>query len=127
VIRINLIKLGNDAVRYYLDDSAYLLLHEYLEWTRNGLHGDPETEAALGDLEASMGARLAVVLRGGRRIITRADLEALFADLGSDDFLAEIHVPRHPASPGNSAEHGQCHPPVCQYRLHPAPDPAAGI
>ncbi|HEV2703949.1 MAG TPA: hypothetical protein VGV09_20150 [Steroidobacteraceae bacterium] len=127
VIKINPIRLDSGAMRYYLDDAAHILLREYLEWTRNGLHDDPETEPALRELEGSIGARLAVVLNGARRRITRADLQAVFAGLGSDDFLTQTHVPRDSASTGDSAEHGQRHPAVCQYGVHPAPGAPAGL
>ena len=121
VIKINLIKLGPGAVRYYLDDASYDLLREYLDWTRKGLHGDPETDDTLRDLEGSIGERLALALHGARRRITRADLKAVFAELGSEDFLAQNHAAHNSASTADPAEHRQCHPAVRQYGVHPAP------
>ena len=90
VTKVNLIRLGSDCHRYILDDVAYVLLHRYLEWTCTGLCDEPEREEVLRDLEGSIGARLTVLLHAGRRIITRADVETVFAELGTDDFLGGL-------------------------------------
>jgi hypothetical protein len=87
VTKVNLIRLGSGHQRYHLDEVAYVLLSEYLEWTRTGLRDEPEREEALCDLEGLIGTKLAVLLHAGQRIITRADMEAVFADLGTDGFL----------------------------------------
>lgn len=86
--KVNLIDLGGDCGLYALDDVAYALLCRYLDWTRTGLEGDPETDAALRDLEQLIGAKLAVVLHTRRRVIRQTDLARVFAELGTREFAA---------------------------------------
>ncbi len=84
--KVNLIDLGSDSPRYPLDDAAYALLCRYLEWTRCELDDEPETDAALRDLESLIGEKLAVLLHARRRVITQADLATVFAELGTREF-----------------------------------------
>jgi hypothetical protein len=84
--KVNLIDLGSDSRLYALDDTAYALLRQYLEWTRFGLEDDPERDEALRDLERLIGEKLAGLLHARRRVIRDTDLATVFAELGTRDF-----------------------------------------
>ncbi len=68
---------------YRLQEDAYDALSRYLDEARSRLAGDPDQAEVVGDLERSIGAKLADRLGSGDRILTAGDVTAVLDEVGS--------------------------------------------
>lgn len=68
-----------------LHDDAYQLLNGYLERARARLTDDPDQAEVIGDLERSIGEKLAQRLSADKRVIDLADVGAVLQEIGVVD------------------------------------------
>lgn len=95
------IGLSGHAEQYRLDEDAYDRLARYLERAASRLHDDPDRAEVLGDLERSVGDKLAVLLATGDRLVTAADIDGILEEIGAvdtghDPVADEVGVPPPP-------------------------------
>lgn len=93
VIEISL--TGHDDP-YRLDEEAFELLRQYLERARSRLSGDPDHAEVIGDLERSIGDKLAALPRTRSSVVDVADVNAVLEEIGAVD----IESGEPPAVPG---------------------------
>lgn len=79
------ITLTGHTEQYRLDQDAYDRLARYLDEAASRLHDDPDRAEVLGDLERSVGDRLAALVGSGDRLITAADIDGVLEDVGAVD------------------------------------------
>ena len=79
------IALAGHSERYRLDQDAYDRLARYLDEAAARLQDDPDRAEVLGDLERSVGDRLAALVPSGDRLITAADMDGVLEDVGAVD------------------------------------------
>jgi phage shock protein C len=80
-----LVGLNGHTERFRLDASAYDRLRRYLDRAAVRLSADPDMGEVLGDIERSIGDRLAALLESGDRIMSAADLEGILDEIGAVD------------------------------------------
>ena len=80
-----MIGLTGHADQYRLDEDAYDRLERYLERAAVRLRDDPDQAEILGDLERSVGDKLAALLGSGDRLVTAADIDGVLEELGAVD------------------------------------------
>lgn len=80
-----LVGLNGHTERYRLDASAYDRLRRYLDRAAVRLNDDPDRDEVLGDLERSIGDRLAALPESGDRIVSAADVEGILDEIGAVD------------------------------------------
>lgn len=73
--KTTLIGLTGHANQYRLEEDAYDRLARYLERAAQRLRDDPDRAEVLGDLERSVGDRLAALVGSGDRLVTAADID----------------------------------------------------
>jgi phage shock protein PspC (stress-responsive transcriptional regulator) len=83
--RIIPIKLSGHDEPYQMEESAYQQLERYMNESRSRLSGDPDQEEVLGDLERSIGDKLAEFREGGKRELGMDEVEAVLAEMGAVD------------------------------------------
>lgn len=74
--------LDGQAKPFRLHEDAYDALGLYLDRARSRLVGDPDQAEVLGDLERSIGAKLADRLGAGDRILTAGDVASVLDEVG---------------------------------------------
>ena len=77
--------LAGHPGRYRLDEAAHDRLEQYLDRAATRLHDDPERAEVLGDLECSVGDKLAVLLGSGDRVLTGPDIAGVLEEIGAID------------------------------------------
>lgn len=79
------ISLTGLAEPFRLHEDAYELLRGYLDSARARLSDDPDEAEVIGDLERSIGEKLASRLSADKRVIDRADVGAVLQQIGAVD------------------------------------------
>ena len=79
------INLTGQAHGYRLHEDAYDRLAGYLDRAAAGLQGDPDRAEVLGDLERSVGDKLAALLGSGDRLVTASDIDGILEEIGAVD------------------------------------------
>ncbi len=79
------IGLGGRADRFRLDEEAYDRLERYLDRAASRLRDDPDRAEVLGDLERSVGDKLAALLGSDDRLVTAADIDGILEEIGTVD------------------------------------------
>lgn len=79
------IGLGGRPDRFRLDQDAYDRLERYLDRAASRLHDDPDRAEVLGDLERSLGDKLAAKLGTDDRLVTAADIDGVLEEIGAVD------------------------------------------
>jgi phage shock protein PspC (stress-responsive transcriptional regulator) len=87
----------NDGFR--LDEDAYDRLERYLNRAGVRLEHDPDRAEVLGDLEGSVGDRLAALVASGDRLITGREIEGILEEVGAVDAGEDANAGRTPAPP----------------------------
>ncbi len=77
------IGLTGHANRYQLTEDAYARLARYLERAAGRLRDDPDHAEVLGDLERSVGDKLAALLGSNDRVVTAADIDTVLEEIGA--------------------------------------------
>jgi phage shock protein PspC (stress-responsive transcriptional regulator) len=78
-----LIELNGHPEPYRLDANAYQRLERYLERAASRLRVDPDQAEILGDIERSVGDKLAALLASGDRLVTVADIDGVLEQVGA--------------------------------------------
>jgi phage shock protein PspC (stress-responsive transcriptional regulator) len=79
------ISLIGHAEPFRLHDDAYELLRGYLDSARARLSDDPDQAEVIGDLERSIGEKLAPRLGADKRVIDLDDVTAVLQEVGAVD------------------------------------------
>lgn len=87
------ISLAGHPEPYRLHDDAYEALAAYLEQARTGLAEDPDGDEVVGDLERSIGEKLAMRLVQDRRVIDLADVRSVLDAVGGIDTTPTVSAP----------------------------------
>ncbi len=95
------IRLRGHVGQFRLEENAYERLSRYLDRAATRLEDDPDRDEVLGDLERSVGDKLAALPGSDDRLITVTDidgvLEAIGAvDTGRDPVAGEASAPTGP-------------------------------
>ena len=80
-----MIGLTGHIEQYRLDQDAYDRLSRYLDRAASRLADDPDRADVVGDLERSIGDRLAASVGSSDRVVTAADIEGILDDIGAVD------------------------------------------
>ena len=83
--RTIVIDLSGHAGRYRLAEDAYDRLARYLDRAASRLQDDPDRAEVLGDLERSVGDKLAALLGSDDRLVTAADIDGVLEEIGAVD------------------------------------------
>lgn len=97
------IDLEGQASPFRVHDDAYDTLHRYLGGARARLANDPDAADVLGDLERSIGAKLADRLGATTRVLTVEDVQAVLTAIGP---VGPVGSTDDPASPGEMFHQG---------------------
>ena len=76
------VDLEGQAKPFRLHEDAYDALGRYLDEARVGVPDDADESEVIGDLERSIGAKLAERQGSTDRVLSLADVEAVLADIG---------------------------------------------
>lgn len=79
------ISLSGHPEPFRLHDDAYEALGRYLERARAGLTDDPDRDEVIGDLERSVGEKLATQLSPDKRVFDLADVRSVLDEVGAVD------------------------------------------
>ena len=79
------IGLSGHAARYRLHEDAYDRLTQYLDAAAARLRDDPDQAEVLGDLERSVGDKLATLLGSEDRVVTATDIDGVLEQIGAVD------------------------------------------
>lgn len=79
------IGLNGHPGRYQLDEDAYDRLERYLDRAAARLPNDSDRAEVLGDLERSVGDKLAVLLGSDDRVVTVTDIDGVLEEIGAVD------------------------------------------
>ena len=79
------ITLTGHPVGYRLHEAAYERLTEYLDRATARLQDDPDRAEVLGDIERSVGDKLAALLGSDDRLVTAADIDGVLDEIGAVD------------------------------------------
>ena len=79
------ITLNGHPEGYRLRDDAYDRLTHYLDGAASRLRDDPDRAEVLGDLERSIGDRLAAAIGSEDRLVTLADIDGVLEAIGTVD------------------------------------------
>lgn len=93
------IDLSGHAGRYRLAEDAYDRLARYLDRAASRLQDDPDRAEVLGDLERSVGDKLAALLESDDRLVTAADIDGVLEEIGAVDTGHEPAPERGGAQP----------------------------
>lgn len=91
------INLTGHAHGFRLDQPAYDRLARYLDRAATRLQDDPDRAEVLGDLERSIGDRLATVVAAGDRLLTADDIDDVLDEIGMVDTGREPAADDRPA------------------------------
>ena len=92
------VNLAGHAQPYRLEQDAYDRLARYLDRAARRLQDDPDRAEVLGDLERSIGDRLAAMVASGDRLLTVADIEDVLDEIGMVD-TGRDHGPEDGGTP----------------------------
>jgi phage shock protein PspC (stress-responsive transcriptional regulator) len=81
--RTILVSLDGHAGRFRLDEPADARLSRYLERAAARLYDDPDRAEVLGDLERSVGDRLAALPGPADRVVTTVDIDGVLEAIGA--------------------------------------------
>jgi phage shock protein C len=84
-----LIGLAGQTTQFRLEQTAYTRLTQYLDRAAARLHDDPDRTEVLGDLERSVGERLAISIGASERVVTAAEMESILEAIGAVDAGAD--------------------------------------
>ena len=79
------ITLNGHPEGYRLRDDAYGRLTQYLDGAASRLRDDPDRAEVLGDLERSIGDKLAAAIGSEDRLVTLADIDSVLEAIGTVD------------------------------------------
>lgn len=79
------IQLRGHVEQFRLEENAYERLSRYLDRAAARLEGDPDRAEVMGDLERSVGDKLAALLGSDDRLITVTDIDGILEAIGSVD------------------------------------------
>jgi phage shock protein C len=79
------ISLTGHAEQYRLDEAAADRLTRYLDRAASRLQTDPDRAEVLGDLERSVGDKLATLVGSDDRVVTAADIDGILEQIGAVD------------------------------------------
>ena len=79
------INLSGHPERYRLNEDAYDRLARYLDRAATRLEDDPDRAEVLGDLERSVGDKLALLLGSDDRLVTADDIDGVLEEIGAVD------------------------------------------
>jgi phage shock protein PspC (stress-responsive transcriptional regulator) len=79
------ISLSGHPEQFRLRDDAYDRLTGYLDGAASRLRDDPDRAEVLGDLERSIGDKLAAAIGSEDRLVTRADIDRVLEAVGTVD------------------------------------------
>jgi phage shock protein PspC (stress-responsive transcriptional regulator) len=79
------IGLSGHSERFRLDEDAYDRLQRYLDRAAFRLQDDPDRAEVRGDLERSLGDKLAALLGSDDRVVTAADVDGVLEEIGAVD------------------------------------------
>lgn len=93
------ISLNGHPEPFRLHDDAFAALAHYVERARSRLGDDPDREEVIGDLELSIGEKLASRLTATRHVIDIGDVEAVLGQVGTVDADTDEPAPIPSAGP----------------------------
>ena len=93
------IRLTGHDEQFRLDEDAYDRLERYLDRAARRLQDDPERAEVLGDLERSVGDRLATAIGTSGRSATSADIDRILEEIGNVDTGREPAPEERPDAP----------------------------
>jgi phage shock protein PspC (stress-responsive transcriptional regulator) len=93
-----LVGLGGRPDRFRLDPDAYDRLERYLDRSSARLQGDPDRAEVMGDLERSLGDKLAAITGGADRVVTAAEIDGVLEEIGAVD-TGRDPAPEAPGQP----------------------------
>ena len=76
------ISLSGHREPFRVHDDAFELLRQYLDRARARLVGDPDHAEVIGDLERSIGEKLAARLRDAKAVLDAAEVSAVLEEIG---------------------------------------------
>lgn len=79
------ISLSGHTDQYQLEQDAYDRLARYLDRAASRLQDDPDRAEVLGDLERSVGDKLAALLGSDDRLVTAAEIDGILEEIGAVD------------------------------------------
>ena len=79
------ISLTGHADRFRLDQAAYDRLATYLDRASERLRDDPDRAEVIGDLERSVGDRLAALVGSEDRLVTTGEIDEVLEEIGAVD------------------------------------------
>jgi phage shock protein C len=79
------INLSGHPEAYRFTEDAHDRLAEYLDRAATRLQGDPGRAEVLGDLERSVGDKLAALLGSDDRLVSAADIDGVLEEIGAVD------------------------------------------
>lgn len=79
------ISLNGQPGEYRLEEVAYDHLKAYLDRAVARLPNDPDRAEVIGDLERSVGDKLAVLLGSDDRLVAAADIDGILEEIGAVD------------------------------------------
>jgi phage shock protein C len=79
------IGLSGHSEQFRLDQDAYDRLTRYLDRAESRLQDDPDRTEVIGDLERSVGDKLAALLGSDDRLITSTDIDGVLDEIGAVD------------------------------------------
>ena len=77
------ISLTGHREPFRVHDDAFEMLRQYLDRARARLAGDPDHAEVIGDLERSIGEKLAARQPGGKTVLDAADVTAVLEEIGT--------------------------------------------
>jgi phage shock protein PspC (stress-responsive transcriptional regulator) len=93
------ISLSGHPKPYRLHEDAYDRLAQYLDRAAARLDDDPDRAEVLGDLERSVGDKLAALLRPEDRLVTAADIDGVLEAIGAVDTGNDARRDESPPKP----------------------------
>ena len=93
------IRLAGQASRFELTEEAHDRLAGYLDKATQRLRDDPDRAEVLGDLERSVGDKLAALAGAGERLVTPADIDAVLDQIGTIETGHEADPRDEPSAP----------------------------
>jgi phage shock protein C len=100
------ISLTGHADRYRLDEEGYDRLARYLERAAQRLRDDPDQAEVIGDLERSVGDRLAALVGSEDRLVTAFEIDGILEEIGAVDTGRDQAPDRDPVSDQGSRRPG---------------------
>lgn len=92
------ISLSGHPEPFRLHDDAYGFLRAYLEGARSRLEADADAAEVIGDLEQSIGEKLAARLGAAKKVVDLADVTAVLDAVGTVDGASATPTAPAPAA-----------------------------